>query len=326
MNLLITGGAGYVGSHTTKFLAKAGHNTFVYDNLSRGNRSSVLWSPLIEADLSDVERLKTTIRQNRIDAILHFAAYAYVGESMVHPGMYFENNSTGSMYLIEAAQECGVRYFVFSSTCASYGNPLRLPIDETHPQNPVNPYGESKLIVEKVLRWYGEVHGMKWAALRYFNAAGSDPDLEIGEAHNPETHLIPLVIHAAISPNKVVSVFGTDYDTPDGTAVRDYIHVNDLASAHACALDYLTRGGESGAFNLGTGDGHSVKSVIETVRSVTGLTPAVRYEAKREGDPAVLVAQSAKANELLSWKPQVSTLPVIVETAYRWLAGPGFYK
>lgn len=324
MNILITGGAGYIGSHTTKILARAGHTTVVYDDLSRGNKSAVLWSPLVEANLSDTNALTNAILEYKIEAILHFAAYAYVGESMGSPGLYFANNSINSIRMIETARAAGVRYIVFSSTCATYGDPVRLPIDETHPQAPVNPYGESKLLFEKVLRWYGEIYGIKWIALRYFNAAGADPDVEIGESHNPETHLIPLIIQAAMKPDRPVSVFGTDYETPDGTAIRDYIHVNDLGDAHVQALDYLVNGGTSGAFNLGTGTGHSVQSVIDTVYERTGLRPAVKYDHRRSGDPAKLVADNTRATQLLGWQPKLSTLPSIIETAYQWFSKTGF--
>ncbi len=319
MNVLVTGGAGYIGSHTAKALAASGHLPVVYDNLSRGHEDAVKWGPLVKADLSDPAQLVAALREHRIDAIMHFAAYAYVGESMREPHLYFENNTVNTLRLLEAARSAGVSKLVFSSTCATYGDPVRLPIDETHPQRPVNPYGESKLFVEKMLRWYGEINGLNWVALRYFNAAGCDPDGEIGERHAPETHLIPLVLQAALQPDKPISIFGTDYETADGTAVRDYIHVADLASAHLRALDYLSAGGTSRAFNLGTGQGHSVQEVVDCVHRVTGMAPAVRREGRRAGDPAVLVADASQARDILGWTPVHSSLPSLIETAYRFM-------
>lgn len=276
MNVLVTGGAGYIGSHAAKALAMAGHHPIVYDNLSRGYAKAVRWGPLVQGDTRDQDLIARTLRQHKINAVLHFAAYAYVGESMSDPGLYFDNNFTGSLQLLEAMRRSGVRDIVFSSTCATYGNPEQIPISELHPQRPVNPYGESKLMVEKILRWYGEIHKMRWIALRYFNAAGADPEGEIGEHHDPETHLIPLVLEAAQSPERPVSIFGTDYPTPDGTAVRDYIHVTDLAKAHLKALEYVVLERENRAFNLGTGNGHSVQEVITAVAAVTGQQPALR--------------------------------------------------
>ena len=253
MRILVTGGAGYIGSHTAKLLATSGHEPIVFDDLSQGHEWAVKWGPLERGSLADRARLADVFSRYDIDGVVHFAASALVGESMTNPGRYFENNTVGTLNLLEAMRAAGVGRLVFSSTCATYGNPVHVPIDETHPQAPVNPYGESKLMVEKMFRWYGEIHGLRWMALRYFNAAGADPDGEIGEDHDPESHLIPLVIGAALGTRPPVKIFGTDYPTPDGTAVRDYIHVADLADAHLRALDRLGAGEASQAINLGTG-------------------------------------------------------------------------
>lgn len=318
MNVLVTGGAGYVGSHTAKALARSGHNPVVYDNLCRGHREAAQWGPFVEGDIADQSLVRNTLHRYQIDAVLHFAAYAYVGESMSNPGMYFENNLVGSLRLLEATREANVKYIVFLSTCATYGNPEAIPIGETHPQRPLNPYGESKLMAEKLLRWYGEIHGIKWVALRYFNAAGADPDGEIGEDHEPETRLIPLVLQSVLDPTRAVPLFGSDYPTPDGTAMRDYIHVADLSDAHVRALHYLSGGGESCPLNLGTGQGQSVRQVIDTVAAVTGRRPAVREMDRRPGDPPQLVADASRARRLLGWKPVCSSPCYIVETAWNW--------
>src|SRR3954470_8404352 len=253
MSILVTGGAGYIGSHTAKMLAESGQSPVVLDNFAYGHDWAVKWGPLERGDLGDADFIKGVFSRHSIDAVIHFAAFAYVGESMTHPRKYFQNNTVNTLNLLDAIIDRGVTAFVFSSTCATYGVPTQVPIDETHVQAPVNPYGESKLMVEKILRWYGEAYGLKSVALRYFNAAGADPDGTIGEDHDPETHLIPLVIDAARGTRPPVGVFGTDYPTPDGTAIRDYIHVADLATAHVGALDYLAGGGVSTAINLGTG-------------------------------------------------------------------------
>jgi UDP-arabinose 4-epimerase len=317
MNILVTGGAGYIGSHAAKALARAGHRPIVYDNLSRGHDWAVQWGPLVKGDTSHTDLIAQTLRTHQVDAVLHFAAFAYVGESMSDPGAYFTNNFVGSMRLLEAMRSSGVRDIVFSSTCAVYGNPQRVPITEDEPRCPVNPYGESKLMVEKLLRWYGEIHGMRWVALRYFNAAGADPEGETGECHDPEPHVIPLALEAAESPARPLAILGTDYPTPDGTAVRDYTHVADLAQAHLRALDYIGAGGESRAFNLGTGRGHSVREVIAAVRSVTGAQPATREAPRRAGDPPVLVADPSAARAALGWSAQLD-LHDSVRTAWNW--------
>jgi UDP-arabinose 4-epimerase len=321
MNVLVTGGAGYIGSHCAKALAIAGHYPVSYDNLSRGNAWAVRWGPLVSGDLADRELVARTLQKYRIEAVIHLAAYAYVGESMCNPEAYFQNNSLNSLHLLGAVRELGIPYFVFSSTCATYGTPQCIPIAEDHPQLPVNPYGESKLFVEKLLRWYGEIHGTKWTALRYFNAAGADQEGELGECHNPETHLVPLILESTLHPNQPIFVFGTDYPTPDGTAIRDYIHVSDLADAHVRALEYLVRGGESRPFNLGTGFGHSVHEVLQTVTMVTGKHPSTRYVERRMGDPPALVAKAQAAGELLGWFPRYSRLSEILESAWQWRLG-----
>jgi UDP-glucose-4-epimerase GalE len=315
LNILVTGGAGYIGSHTADAIEKSGNAAIIYDNLSAGHRWAVGSRTLIEADLEDKLSIQRAIEQYSIEAVIHFAAHAYVGESVVDPRKYFQNNSVNTLNLLDVMLDLGVRYIVYSSTCATYGIPEELPISEDHPQRPVNPYGESKLFIERVFHWYEKAYGLRWVALRYFNAAGASGQL--GECHDPETHLIPLAISAALT-GVPLSVFGTDYPTEDGTAVRDYIHVDDLASAHLSALDYLLKQGTSRAFNLGTGQGHSVREVLETVEHVTKMTVPCRPSSRRPGDPAVLVSDSRAANELLSWTPQRSSLREIVESAWLW--------
>jgi UDP-glucose-4-epimerase GalE len=317
-NVLVTGGAGYIGSHACKALAAAGHRPIALDNLVYGHRWAVRWGPLIEGDLADRELLLHVLRDHRIDAVMHFAAYAYVGESMEDPGKYFRNNVSNTVNLLDAMVETGVDSLVFSSTCATYGVPQQMPIREDHPQQPINPYGESKLFIERALHWYGQAHGIRAYALRYFNAAGADPETEIGEDHDPETHLIPLVIQTALGQRPQVKIFGTDYDTPDGSAVRDYIHVTDLAEAHVRAIERLLDGGESRFLNLGTGTGHSVKEVVAAVERVCGLPVNAEEAPRRAGDPPMLVAAPGAAAEVLGWKPRYSDLNTIVTTALRW--------
>lgn len=317
MSILVTGGAGYIGSHTAKALALAGLEPVVFDNLERGHREAVQWGPLIIADTADRNALEKVFHDYQIEAVLHFAAYAYVGESMRAPEMYFRNNTVSTLNLLDTMRDCGVRTIVFSSTCATYGDPIQVPIPETHPQNPVNPYGESKRMVERLLDWYGRIHGLRWAALRYFNAAGADPDGQLGEAHDPETHLIPLAVSGAMK-GTTLEVYGTDYDTPDGTAIRDYLHVSDLGEAHVAALNYLRNGGESTAFNLGTGTGHSVRDVITMVERVSGCKVPARETGRRAGDPPALVADAAKSARLMHWRPCHSSLEEIVQTAWNW--------
>jgi UDP-glucose-4-epimerase GalE len=318
--VLVTGGAGYIGSHTCKALARAGHLPVTLDNLSHGHKAAVRWGPLVQGDTRDRGVVERALREHRIDAVVHFAAHAYVGESMRDPGKYFGNNVTGSLALLDAMRACDVRKIVFSSTCATYGIPRSLPIVEDHPQDPISPYGESKRAVERALHWYGAAHALRSVTLRYFNAAGADLDGEIGEEHEPETHLIPLAIGAALGTRAPLQVCGADYPTPDGTAVRDYVHVSDLADAHARALDYLDAGGESVVLNLGTGRGHSVRAVIAAVER-SARRPVPRCDAaRRTGDPAGLVADPGRACELLGWAPQCSDLETIIDTAWRWHA------
>ena len=317
-SILVTGGAGYIGSHTCKALHNAGFTPVTFDNLVYGHREAVKWGPFVEGDLNDRALLEQVIREHAVTAVIHFAAYAYVGESMQYPEKYFSNNVVNTLNLLDAMKSCGTGTIVFSSTCATYGLPERLPIDERHPQNPVNPYGESKLFVERVLKWYEVAHGIRSVPLRYFNAAGADAEGDIGEDHTPETHLIPLVIEAALGVRSHVEVFGTDYPTPDGTAIRDYIHVTDLGDAHVKALEYLLAGGDSVALNLGTGNGYSVKEVISAVESVSGRSVPTQLSARRPGDPSELVANAVNANQRLGWVPVHSSLENIARTAWNW--------
>ncbi len=318
MSILVTGGAGYIGCHTAKALSTAGFCPVVLDDLSRGHAHSVKWGPFVSGDIADSSLVRRIIEKHDIKAVLHFAASAYVGESMSAPRTYFLNNVRNTLNFLEAVADSGVNQVVFSSTCATYGIPEGRPIAEEHPQRPVSPYGESKLFVERVLHWYAQAYGLRWVILRYFNAAGADPQGEIGEQHDPETHLIPRVIQAALGCLPEIEIFGSDYDTPDGTAVRDYIHVSDLADAHVLALQHLLCGGPNCALNLGTGRGHSVREVIDTVEKLSGRKVRVRMQPRREGDPPVLVARSSLAMNLLNWIPRQSNLDTIVRTALRW--------
>lgn len=316
--VLVTGGAGYIGSHACKVLARAGYEPVVFDNLSRGHREAVRWGPLIEGSVAERGKLAAALADHRVSVVMHFAAYAYVGESVTDPALYYANNLGGSLSLLEAMREVGIDKIVFSSTCATYGTPAEVPIRETMPQLPVNPYGETKLATERALQWYGEAYGFRSVSLRYFNAAGADPEGEIGEQHDPETHLIPLVLEAALGDRPQVDIYGTDYPTPDGTAIRDYIHVQDLAEAHVRALEHLLAGGQSAALNLGTGRGHSVREVIRTAEAVSGKSIPCRETARRPGDPPILVADPGLAAGLLGWRAQVSDLETIVRTALAW--------
>ena len=318
MNVLVTGGAGYIGSHTAKALTKGGYYPVVLDNLSMGHAANVRWGPLIKADLSETEAVRKALREHKIDAVVHFAGSAFVGESMQVPRLYFHNNVVNTFRLLDAMLEHGVRRFVFSSTCATYGKPERVPITEDHPQHPVNPYGESKLFVERMLYWLGEREGLSWAALRYFNAAGADPDGELGEQHSPETHLIPRVFQAVLGQGPNVEIFGADYPTPDGTAIRDYIHVTDLAEAHVLALRRLADSKEGMAINLGSATGSSVREVIAAAERVSGRAVPVKEGPRRSGDPPMLVADHAKASRVLGWQPRYSELLTIMETAWKW--------
>jgi UDP-glucose-4-epimerase GalE len=317
-SVLVTGGAGYIGSHTCKALAQAGFTPITFDNLVCGHVDAVKWGPFVEGDLADGGLVESVIRAYGVSAVIHFAAYAYVGESVRLPGKYFQNNVSNTINLLEAMRSAHVPAIVFSSTCATYGVPGKLPIDEAHPQQPVNPYGESKLFVERALHWYGAAHDLRSVALRYFNAAGADPDGETGERHEPETHLVPLVIETALGARSHVEIYGTDYPTPDGTAIRDYVHVTDLADAHVRAVDHLLGGGASECLNLGTGRGHSVREVITATERVTGRSVASRAMPRRAGDPPELVADARRAGQVLGWRPRLSSLEDIVATACAW--------
>ena len=316
--ILVTGGAGYIGSHTALALADAGYSPIVYDNLSHGHRWAVQWGPLIEGDLNDREKLIATIREFDISAVLHFASFIFVGESMSDPGKYFANNVGGTLSLLEAVRATGIKHLAFSSTAATYGMPEIVPITEDAPKEPINTYGDSKLMAEKLLYWYDQIFGIRSVALRYFNAAGADAEARIGEAHDPETHLIPLILDAVSGRRSHIGVYGTDYPTPDGTAIRDYIHVCDLATAHVKALEYLIGGGASTAVNLGTGTGYSVEEVITSVERITGIPVPKRYEDRRAGDPPSLVANADRGAKLLNWRPQHSDIDTIVRSAWRW--------
>ena len=314
MNILITGGAGYIGSHTGRLVEGSGDSPIIFDNLCTGHRWAAESRLLVEADLQDKASIQQALDQHRIDAVIHFAAHAYVGESVAQPRKYFHNNVVNTLNLLDAMLDVGVKYIVFSSTCATYGIPQELPISEQHPQRPVNPYGESKLFIERALHWYGAAYGLRWVALRYFNAAGASGQL--GECHDPETHLIPLAIQAALNHTPLL-VFGSDYPTKDGTAIRDYVHVEDLASAHLSALRYLIAGNQSRAFNLGTGKGHSVREVLRMVEEVAGVAVPYKLDERRPGDPPILVANSENARQILQWAPKFSLLQII-ESAWLW--------
>ncbi len=318
MKVLVTGAAGYIGSHACKALARRGLQPVGLDNLERAGLRNLPWGPLEVADTRDRAALDAILRRHRPEAVMHFAAYAYVGESVAEPGRYYHNNVLGSLTLLESMRDAGVGRFVFSSTCATYGIPNRVPIDEDHPQSPINPYGSSKRMVERILADFDRAHGMQSVTLRYFNAAGADPDGEIGENHEPETHAIPLAIQAALGRLPRFQVLGTDYPTPDGSAIRDYVHVSDLADAHVRALEYLVAGGSSIALNLGTGQGHSVLQVVAAVEAETGQHITLERAARRTGDPAVLVAAAARSRATLGWTPAFTDLREIVRTAVAW--------
>ena len=318
MKVLVVGGAGYIGSHMVLALHQAGHEVVTLDNLSTGHRDAVLAGEWVLGDLADPVALEALFSGRRFEAVLHFASSIQVGESVRQPLLYYQNNVANTLNLLQAMVRHGVRRLIFSSTAALFGNPVRSRIDETHPRQPINPYGRSKWMVEQVLADADQAHGLRSICLRYFNAAGADPLARVGERHEPETHLIPLVLQAASGRRSDISVHGTDYDTPDGTCIRDYIHVADLAEAHLLALETLARKDSSDAFNLGNGNGYSVKQVIDSVRRVTGRDVTVRHGPRREGDPAVLVADSARAQALLGWHPRHADLDTIVDHAWRW--------
>ena len=319
--VLVTGGAGYIGSHAVLALQQTGFDVVVFDNLVYGHRDvveDVLKVELVVGDTNDRALLDSLFASRPFAAVMHFAAYAYVGESVTAPDKYYRNNVTGTLTLLEAMVAASIKNFVFSSTCATYGVPNQVPIPEDHPQNPINPYGATKLMVERILADFDQAYGLKSVSFRYFNAAGADPEGRLGEDHNPETHLIPLVLFTALGRQDAISILGTDYPTPDGTCIRDYIHVTDLAQAHVLGLEYLLNGGDSQKFNLGNGNGFSVREVIETARRVTGKAiPAVERD-RRPGDPPALVGSAEKARTLLGWNPQYADLTQILTHAWQW--------
>jgi UDP-glucose 4-epimerase len=319
--ILVTGGAGYIGSHAALLLKRAGYEVVILDNLVYGHQdivNNVLKTTLVIGDTSDRAVLDQLFVTHPIAAVMHFAAYAYVGESVTDPGKYYQNNVVGTLTLLDAMRAAGVNKFVFSSTCATYGVPEKTPIPENHPQAPINPYGASKLMVERILADYSHAYDLRSVYFRYFNAAGADPEGLLGEDHQPETHLIPLVLQTALGLRDSVSIFGTDYPTADGTCVRDYIHVSDLADAHVLGLEYLLKGGETTVFNLGNGNGFSVKDVIETARQITGRDIKALECDRRPGDPPALIGSSDKARTILGWQPQYADLQAIITHAWQW--------
>lgn len=326
MNVLVVGGAGYIGSHMVRLLGREGHQVVVLDNLSTGFAQAVTVGKLIVGDMANRELVKSILIENKIDAVMHFAAFALVGESVVEPAKYYQNNVVATLHLLDAMRECGVKQIVFSSTCATYGVPEKMPINEATPQWPVNPYGFTKLVIERALDDYAAAYDFGFAALRYFNAAGASPDGGIGEDHDPESHLIPIVLQVALGQRETISIFGDDWPTKDGTCVRDYIHVDDLGDAHLRALERLTPG-EGLKVNLGTGNGYSVRQIIETCREVTGREITEVVGDRRAGDPPELVADASKAKRLLGWMPKYQSPKPIIETAWNWhVSNPTGYK
>lgn len=317
-NILVVGGAGYVGSHMVWLLGQRGANVVTLDNLSAGDRSAVLFGELVVGDMADRVVLDKVLSSGRFDAVMHFASCIQVGESVIDPAKYYNNNVANTLTLLNAMRDHGVSQLVFSSTAAVFGEPQYTPIDEKHPREPINPYGRTKWMMEQVLADYEHAYGLRSVSLRYFNAAGAHPDGLLGECHDPETHLVPLALQAASGRLPYITVFGNDFDTPDGTCVRDYVHVMDLAEAHWQALGYLEKGGTTAAFNLGNGDGYSVQQVIDTVRQVTGRHIALHEGPRRAGDPARLVANPALAREVLGWQPRYASMQTIVQDAWRW--------
>lgn len=316
--ILVAGGAGYIGSHTVKYLLKNNYNVVVLDNLVYGHKEAVLTKNFEQVDLADKKALDEVFKKHKIDAVIHFAAYTYVGESVTSPQKYYWNNVVNTLNLLDAMIENDVKNIVFSSTCATYGNPQYTPIDEKHPQSPINPYGKTKLMMEQIMADYETAYGLKYVALRYFNAAGCDVDGELGESHNPETHLIPLVLKAIKGEIPQINVFGTDYDTEDGTCIRDYIHVEDLADAHMLAVEKLFTDSISQCINLGTGIGTSVKEIIKAAEEVTGQKVPLVYGERRAGDPAKLYAANQKSKEVLGWNPKYTDIKEIIKTAWLW--------
>ena len=318
MKVLVVGGAGYIGSHMVKLLDSSGHKITVFDNLSKGYRDAVVAGEFIDGELASRAQLHALFKAGNFDAVMHFASFIEVGESVLEPARYYQNNFTNTQNLLDAMVRHGVGEFVFSSTAAVFGAPQYTPIDEAHPKLPINPYGKSKFMVEQLLEDYETAYDLKSVSLRYFNAAGADPDGGLGERHDPESHLIPLVLQAASGRKESIPVFGNDYDTPDGTCIRDYVHVQDLCDAHLLALDYLEDKKRSDQFNLGNGEGFSVQQVIDCARKVTGCDIEVISEARRRGDPAILVADSTRAKAELNWEPRLDKLEQIIETAWNW--------
>jgi len=318
MRIFVTGGAGYIGSHVVKLLGEKGYEILVIDNLSKGHKEAVLYGKLVVAALEDKEAIKRIINEFKPDAVMHFAAFIEVAESVKNPNKYYKSNTLNTLNLLEAMLEAEVDKFIFSSTAAVYGNPEVIPIPEEHPLKPINPYGRSKAFVEGILKDFEKAYGLKYVSLRYFNAAGADPKGKIGESHNPETHLIPLVLKAAKGERESIKIFGTDYPTPDGTCIRDFIHVEDLAEAHLLAFLYLMDGGNSCVLNCGYGHGYSVKEVIDAAKKVTGIDFKVKEAGRRIGDPAILVANNAKIKKVLNWEPKFDDLEYIIQTAWNW--------
>ncbi len=316
--VLVTGGAGYIGAHACKALAEAGYTPITYDNLVYGHPEAVRWGPLEKGDIGDRKQLERVMQKYNPSAVMHFAAYAYVGESVKSPAKYYHNNVAGTLSLLESMKSCSIDKIIFSSTCATYGIHDQILLTEDHPQNPINPYGRSKLIIEWILQDFATAYDLKFVSLRYFNAAGADPDADIGEDHNPETHLIPLVLDAASGRRNRLEIYGTDYDTPDGTCIRDYIHVSDLADAHLLALEYLNDGGQSDVFNLGNGNGFSVREVMTAAIQVTGSDIPYLESARRPGDPSVLIGSSEKIRKILGWRANYNSLEAIIRTAWQW--------
>jgi len=318
MKFLVVGGAGYIGSHMVKHLQRAGHEWVVADNFSTGHRRALMDGTVVELDIADAQALDTLFAQHRFDAVFHFASFIQVGESVSEPAKYYQNNFAATLTLLQAMVRADIKHFIFSSTAAVYGDPVYVPIDEQHPKAPINPYGRSKWMVEQLLEDFDRAYGLKSVCLRYFNAAGADPEGQLGERHEPETHLLPLILQAASGRRESITVFGRDYDTADGTCIRDYVHVTDLIAAHALALDYLLKDGSSTAFNLGNGQGFSVQQVIDAARKVTGQAIKVSEAPRRAGDPPCLVADPRRAHALLGWQPQFASLEQIVTHAWRW--------
>jgi len=317
-NILVVGGAGYIGSHMCKYLNRRGYHPIVLDNLVCGHRQAVKWGTFFEGSMGDSDLLRKIFSDFEIVAVMHFAAFCYVGESVTEPAKYYQNNVANTISLLEVMVKEKVSNFIFSSSCATYGEPLGIPIEETHPLRPISPYGRTKLMVEQILKDFAVGYGLKSVSLRYFNAAGADPEGELGEDHDPETHLIPLVLQTALGQRPSIHIFGDDYPTKDGTCIRDYIHIEDLAQAHLLALERLLNGLPGGEYNLGNGDGYSVKEVIEIARNVTGRPITAKVGQRRPGDPAILIGSSEKASRELGWRPQFPELEAIIETAWNW--------